>query len=297
MANRILVRRFAPEDREPIRAIIERAAADGELVGFNRSEVREWLQSVPDDGAKTWVAELGGEVVGFLSVGNDAVIVSPDHRRKGAGRALVAAAVEAHPELEISQWSGSPQTAAFLASVGFQLHHHLLRLLRTGTALPSDVETPPGFELVGYRHDAFDAYVALVRESFADHPTPFHLDETRIKTIHERPDFNPGSIGLIAIEGDANRPVAFVRLRVAESESGTRRGAIALLGVHPDFRGRGFARQLLRWGIRNFIEQGIDEIELEVVTGNDRALPLYTSEGFAQVQSWPYWVPDHAQSS
>jgi mycothiol synthase len=297
MSNSVTVRRFVPGDEDPVRAIIERASADGELVGFNRSEVREWLNSVPDDGAKTWVAELGGKVIGFLSVGNDALIVSPPHRRKGAGRALVAAALNAHPELEISQWSGSAETAAFLDAVGFRLHHHLLRLIRTGSTLPQERETPPGFELVGYRPESFDAYVALIRDSFADHPTPLHLDKARIRTVHERTDFDPGSIGLIAIEGDARRLVAFVRLRSAESDQGTPRGAIALLGVHPGFRGRGFARQLLRWGIRCFIEQGIDEIEIEVVTGNDRALPLYASEGFVEVQSWPYWIPQPIHSS
>ena len=79
-------------------------------------------------------------------------------------------------------------------------------------------------------------------------------------------------------------------MRINETESGEQHGVIAHLGVLPDYRGRGLARQLLRWGIRSFIEMGIDEIELEVVTVNDRALPLYTSEGFEPIQSWPYWV-------
>jgi mycothiol synthase len=291
------VRRFESHDAEAVRAIIERAAADGELVGFNRSEIREWLQLVPEEGEKTFVAVQSGNVIGFCSVANDAVIVSPPHRRSGVGRALVGAAVTGHPELEISQWSGSPGTAAFLTSVGFRLHHHLLRLLRTSSTMPPPLRPTPGFERIGYRHELFDDYVSLVNQSFLDHPTPLHLDAAQIKAVHQRPGFDPDSIALIVREGDPHQPVAFVRLRHVEAEDGTRRGAIALLGVLPDYRGRGFARHLLRWAITRFIEAGITEIELEVVTGNDRALPLYSSESFEQVQAWPYWVHGTIQSS
>jgi len=293
----IEIRAFTDADVEPIRAIIERASTDGELIGFHRSEVRSWLESVPKDGPKTWVAELDGTVIGFLSAGADGVIVSPEHRRRGAGRALVQAAVAHRPDLELSQWSGSPETAAFLESVGFRFDHRLARLVRTGAELPPEAVIPAGFAAIQYQHDAFDAYFSLLNTSFADHPTPLHLDEARVRSVHNRPDFNPARIRLIAIDGDPHRPVAFVRLQVNETETGAKRGTIALIGVLPEYRGRGFARQLLRWGVRTFIESGIDEIELEVVTINDRALPLYTSEGFAPVQSWPYWVWTGHQSS
>ncbi|MCC6703928.1 MAG: GNAT family N-acetyltransferase [Thermomicrobiales bacterium] len=293
----IEIRAFTDADAEPIRAIIERAFSDGELVGFHRSEVRQWQESVPQDGPKTWVAVLDETVIGFLSAGADGVIVSPEYRRRGAGRALVQATLAHRPDLELSQWSGSPETAAFLESVGFRFDYRMAQLVRTGSELPSEMETPAGFAAIEYQHHAFDAYFSLLNTSFADHPTPLHLDEERVRAVHDRPDFNPARIRLIAIDGDPHRPVAFVRLRTHETVTGAQRGGIALIGVLPEYRGRGFARQLLRWGVRTFIESGIDEIELEVVTINERALPLYTSEGFEPVQSWPYWVWTGRQSS
>lgn len=181
--------------------------------------------------------------------------------------------------------------------MGFRLHHHLLRLLRTGSTRPLAPVIANSFDLVPYKADALDNYVTLDQASFIDHPTPRHLDAERIRTAQEKPEFDPNSIWLNAIEGDAHRPVAFVQLKPKESETGAPRGSIALLGVLPAYRGRGFARQLLRWSVTSFIDQGIGETELEVVTNNDRALPLYTGEGFVQVHAWPYWMPATPQSS
>lgn len=252
----VSVRSFVESDVEPIRSIIERAYADGELVGFHRSEVREWLRSVPDDGDGTVVAEQAGRVIGFLSTGADGLIVSPEHRRRGAGSALVRAAVQRKADLELSQWSGSDETAAFLESVGFRFDHRLLRLLRSGSQRPASPAIPVGFSIERYDHGAFEAYFSLLTTSFADHPTPLHLDEVLVRAVHSRPEFDPARIALITIEGDIHRPVAFVRLRMNETESGEQRGVIAHLGVLPEYRGRGFARQLLRWGVCTLLDSG-----------------------------------------
>jgi mycothiol synthase len=297
MRSDLIVRPFEDSDAEAIRAIITRADDEGELVGFNRSDVRAWFVMVPDERLGTWVATRSGTVIGFLSVTANALLVLPEHRRRGVGRALVRAALPANPKLELSQFSGSDASAAFLSAMRFRPDHRLLRMLRPGSSLPAEPVLPSGFEFAQYQHELFDAFFALLGTSFADHPTPLHLDEALVRSVHARPEFNPASIQLITLNGDAQQPVAFVRTRTSEPDDGTKRGSIALLGVLPDYRGRGFARQLLRWGIRSFMEAGVNDVEIEVVTGNDHALTLYTSEGFEQLCSWAYWVPETPPSS
>lgn len=103
MPNDISTRRFEPVDTDAVRSLIRRAAADGELVGFNRSEVRGWLNYLPEDGDRTLVVVRNGAVIEFLSYGADGLIVAPEHRRLGAGRALGVAVLELRPELELSQ--------------------------------------------------------------------------------------------------------------------------------------------------------------------------------------------------
>ncbi len=69
-----------------------------------------------------------------------------------------------------------------------------------------------------------------------------------------------------------------------------RRGEIAVVGLLPEWRGRGLGRQLLRWGVGYLRAAGFGEIELSVEARNARALELYRQEGFEATVEWPHWV-------
>ncbi len=55
---------------------------------------------------------------------------------------------------------------------------------------------------------------------------------------------------------------------------------IHILGVHPDFSGRGLAKQMVRYAI-DFAEGSAKAIRLDVLAGNLPAERLYASMGFA----------------
>jgi putative acetyltransferase len=90
--------------------------------------------------ADTWVAEIGGEVVGFIAlIGNEvgAIFVQPTHHGEGAGLALMNKAQEIHGELEVEVFSENSIGRRFYARYGFtpleeKLHeatgHKLLRM-------------------------------------------------------------------------------------------------------------------------------------------------------------------------
>lgn len=59
---------------------------------------------------------------------------------------------------------------------------------------------------------------------------------------------------------------------------------IALLNVHPDYRGRGIGTRLLKEAIKRSIELGVDRVDLHTWPGNIRAIRLYKKLGF-------FWVP------
>ncbi len=53
------------------------------------------------------------------------------------------------------------------------------------------------------------------------------------------------------------------------------------MGLLPDYRGRGFGRQLVAQAVRAARQAGIERIELEVFASNERAIALYRALGFA----------------
>lgn len=75
-----------------------------------------------------------------------------------------------------------------------------------------------------------------------------------------------------------------------EADSGT--GAIYGLGILPEYRGKGFGRQLLQLAIGKLKEKGLSKIKLQVVVKNTNALKLYQSCGFEICSTMDYYFID-----
>ena len=67
---------------------------------------------------------------------------------------------------------------------------------------------------------------------------------------------------------------------------------IHALGVHPDFGGRGYAKELVRWVIARANADGQRVIRLDVLEGNIPAERLYTGLGFKYVATAPMFYED-----
>ena len=68
--------------------------------------------------------------------------------------------------------------------------------------------------------------------------------------------------------------------------------AIHMLGVHSDFAGRGFAKQLVRYAIDMAADTGMKAVRLDVVKGNLPANRLYESFGFSYVETMTMFYED-----
>jgi mycothiol synthase len=287
----ITIRTQQPDDLPAMQALIEGAWLAGELAGRSQRDIDRWVQTLPLDPDSAYIAVVDGEIAGFLSVIWSSVIVSPGWRRRGIGRALVATALSAHPDLEMSLPHDNPGAEAFLRATGFRFDHLLRQLQLDPAAASSPPELPDGFVFRPYADDLFDPYFVLVNQAFADHPTPVQVSASRMRAVHARSEFDPTLISLVAKSSNPGDLVAFTFLRSPVIEDGILTGSIGMIGVDRDHRRLGLGRQLLRWGIQRLREAGCERITLEVVDTNERALPLYEQEGFTPVQSWPYWAP------
>ncbi len=73
--------------------------------------------------AETWVTEIGGEVVGFVSIIGDEVgglFLDPDYHGQGLGRALLDKAVAEKGPLKVEVFRENSIGRQFYAAYGFQ---------------------------------------------------------------------------------------------------------------------------------------------------------------------------------
>ncbi|WVQ76012.1 hypothetical protein IAR50_005648 [Cryptococcus sp. DSM 104548] len=75
------------------------------------------------------------------------------------------------------------------------------------------------------------------------------------------------------------QPIATIISKL-DSHRGKYRGYIAMLSVHPSYRRRGIARQLVDITIEEMRRKGANEVMLETEYDNDGSLALYDSMGF-----------------
>ncbi len=287
------VRPYRPEDHRALVAILEAVLAAGELGGRTAQEIRHLLDLLPADPASTLVALDGEAPVGFVTPHQQLLAVHPAHRRRGHGTRLVEAGLAFSRErgeavLSLAPPQGSEGAIPFLTRLGFA-YDSSLWLLR----LPRDVEVPPPVfprEVIArlYRPDDLPGYVALVNAAFVDHPSPLQVTESIVRFVHERPDFDPDDILLVAVAVEPDRPIGFCRTKPIAKEAPAS-GEVSLVGVLPAWRGRGLGRELLCWGVERLRGHGAAAVELSVEARNERALRLYERTGFERVEEWPRW--------
>ncbi|MCK4443268.1 MAG: GNAT family N-acetyltransferase [Thermoplasmata archaeon] len=75
------------------------------------------------------------------------------------------------------------------------------------------------------------------------------------------------------------RPVGSVMLSMQGDP-----GRVISIGVHPDWREKGVARELMNTAEKWFSESGAREVDLEVSVENSEALNLYSSMGYEVVR-------------
>jgi mycothiol synthase len=265
--------------------------ASGEQAGHSSGDVDSIIGSF-STARHLMVAELDGEPAGLISPIHRFIVVRPDSRRRGIGRALVDAA-EADsadsPDGSVVLFPphNSATAVAFLQGIDFQYDHSLWRFQLASTqreplpALPSDLV------LATYNDNDLVDYVELINTVFLDHPVPLHVTRDQIEHVHAAADFDPANIALVRTR--SGKLVGFC-VTGSDRNDGATVGTISLLGVHREFRGHGLGRFLLLWGIERLRSIGLEPIELGVEAENEQAVRLYRSVGFVPIEEWPQWM-------
>lgn len=260
--------------------------------------------------------DVGG-LIGYAQVAaagtTDAVselVVDPDARRRGVGRALLEAAVAAGTR---SAWAhGDLAPARGLASVAELERTRSLHLMaRPLTATDAtDPVLPQGYSWRPFEPGLDDEHwVRLNAAAFAQHGEQGRLT---LEDLHERmaqPWFDPA--GFLLVERDG-RVVAFHWTKVepgdrsgahrargsspgaAASGAGPGRGAgaderregvgeVYVVGVDPAAQGHGLGGPLTRLGLAHLAREGLAEVRLYVDGDNTPARRTYERTGFSDL--------------
>ncbi len=259
----------------------------------------------------------GDAPVGYAQVagvGSDAavaeLVVDPDHRRQGHGRALLDAAME---EGARSVWAHGmlPAASALAGSAGLTLTRSLHRMARPLTSEDAaDPQLPEGFSARAFVPGEDDeAWVALNAAAFASHREQGRIT---VADLHERmgqPWFDPEGLILVTDDG-SGQVVAFHWTKVEHDavsgrgpgagpngvRQGTGRGPgagpngarqgtgeVYVVGVDPAHQGRGLGGPVTRLGLAHLARLGLDEVELYVDGDNEAARHTYARLGFEDV--------------
>ncbi len=294
------VRVSLPNDREAILAVMEAALEADRYPGITHDFIVRSVDGLTTDPTGTWVALEGDEIVGYITPRHDDLTVHPAHRRRGHGSRLLEAGMgivreRGLRELRLYVPEYLEPSVAFVTARGFRrVSSYWLFRLRHDAVLE-----PPEFgEAVAvgpFRLAETGALVALMNESFADHPTAVEWSEETIRSRVGAATFDPGDILLVrprrsGPRPDGERPIAFCQVRVTPDDDGILVGEVALIGTLPAWRHRGLGGQLLRWGVDRCRAKGAATVQLSVEAENERALGLYRAAGFEPAIEWPHWA-------
>ena len=223
-------------------------------------------------------------LVGYLNISSYGTkdkeltsMVHPDHRRKGIFRTLLTAAKEECLQrgvekltlvCEHASHSGQSCVAAIGAQHDFSEHEMVL-----GTFQPRRTFDQ---QLHVRKADANDteALIAVVATDFGD----VEEAQSYILDFLAQPN-QPFYLATLDQE-----PIGCLRLDEMDNEVG-----IYGFIVRPEYRGRGYGRQILEEVIRTAQAQSSRGIMLEVETNNTNAIGLYCSCGFEVKTTYDYY--------
>ena len=283
----------------------ECASLENVIESITLEEFTEWHYS-PANRDKMTLALLAGKdggegkVIGAVSFAIFPPImrsrgwllhVHPDYRNNGVGKALYAEYERLADEAGASEMSIAPRREAILAIDFLKRRGHELDRWHYIMQLPTEVEVetaqmPEGITLHTFVRGRDEQLLTDVRNtSFAEHygSVPRTVEEMAYRTT--QPGFHDEGL-FFAFDGDKAAGFCYTSRDPREWERrGESVGHIQLLGVVPEYRGRGLGRALLLQGV-NYLRQYVSLVELGVEGKNDTALALYESAGFKRHKAW-----------
>ncbi|MFI9305040.1 mycothiol synthase [Streptomyces triculaminicus] len=275
---------LAPGQAEDVlRLIGEAAAADGQPAVSEQGRLQ--LKGRRAGVLHVLLRAMDKELVGYGQLeANDPVeapagelVVHPDHRGHGHGRALGNALLtESGKRLRVWAHGGHPAARHLAQVLGLSLFRELRQMRRplTDLALPEPV-LPEGVTVRAFRPGEDDeAWLAVNAAAFAHHPEQGSLTQRDLDDRKAEGWFDADGFFLAEKGGEI---VGFHWTKVHADEG---LGEVYVLGVRPGAQGGGLGKALTTIGLRHLADKGLPTAMLYVDADNSAAVSVYERLGF-----------------
>ncbi|NLG22286.1 MAG: mycothiol synthase [Actinomycetales bacterium] len=212
------------------------------------------------------------------------IVVDPDHRHAGHGRALAQEVLRRWPTTRFWAHGDLPAARNLFSSLDLAPVRQLWQMTRPlrgeWSELP-DVTLPEGFTVRSFELGRDEErWLRVNARAFADHPEQGRMTLGDLRDRTEEPWFDPH--GFLLIEHGTDL-AAFHWTKVEPAEPGhsvPASGEVYVVGVDPAYQGRGLGKVVTLVGLHHLRNRGLASATLYVEGDNAPALATYHRLGF-----------------
>ncbi len=228
-----------------------------------------------------------GQLIGYLNLTPEMaeLVVHPGHRRRGAGTAMIRAALQRSGGGNRFWSHGTlPAATATADTLGLVAVRELMQMRRSLRDVP-DTEAADGVRIRTYAGPDDDAELLRVNNAaFAWHPEQGGWTQADIDERRAEPWFDPAGL-FMAVDSDTGRLLGFHWTKVHGAPTDGL-GEVYVLGVDPEAQGRGLGRTLTVVGMQGLAERLTEAsadpvVMLYVEADNTAAVRTYERLGFS----------------
>lgn len=212
------------------------------------------------------------------------IVVDPEHRHEGHGRALATEILNRWPETRFWAHGDLPAARNLFSSLGLRPVRELWQMTRPLRGEWSDlpeVHLPEGFTLRPFELGRDEErWLKVNARAFATHPEQGRMTLADLQERAAEPWFDPQ--GFLLIEhGDDLAGFHWTKVEPAEpGHSVPTSGEVYVVGVDPAYQGRGLGTVVTLVGLHHLHSRGLANATLYVEGDNEPALATYHRLGF-----------------
>jgi mycothiol synthase len=237
------------------------------------------------------LASSGGRIAGYARLDPPAagepasgeLVIDPEFRRRGLGRALAEAMAGLAGETGLQVWAhgDQPAASALAAAAGFERTRSLWQMRRPLAEPLAEPRLPGGITVRAFQPGRDEeAWLALNAAAFASHPEQGAWTPADLEQREQEDWFDPAGF-FLAERGARLAGFHWTKVHPADGASPPI-GEVYVVGVDPAEQGTGLGRALTLIGVHYLRDRGLEQVMLYVDESNVAAVRLYESMGFAR---------------